>query len=73
MTFIHMKIIYLIFFEGLLELENSLPTFVTQPRVKAPKPKTVTKAGFIKRRHRQERELAEIHEVLKYNSLFIIC
>ena len=36
---------------------------MTAPRIKAPKPKTVTKSGFIKRKYRQERELAEIHEV----------
>lgn len=50
-------------YEGLLELEGFLPTFVTQPKIKAPKPKTVTKAGFVKRKYRQDRELAEIHEV----------
>ncbi|ESO99083.1 hypothetical protein LOTGIDRAFT_142246, partial [Lottia gigantea] len=52
-------------YQGLLELEASLPDFVTAPRVKAPKPKTVTKAGFIKRKYRQERELIEMHEALK--------
>lgn len=54
---------YLSTYDGLLELENFLPDFVVQPRIKAPKPKTVTKAGFVKRKYRQERELAEIHEV----------
>ena len=49
---------------GLLELEQSLPDFVTQPRIKAPKPKTVTKSGFTKRIYRQERELQEIHQVI---------
>ncbi|KAL3885253.1 hypothetical protein ACJMK2_025341 [Sinanodonta woodiana] len=52
-------------YQGLLELEASLPDFVTQPRIKAPKPKTVTKAGFIKRKYRQERELMDIHESIK--------
>ncbi|XP_050416159.1 cilia- and flagella-associated protein 91 [Patella vulgata] len=52
-------------YQGLLELEASLPDFVTAPRIKAPKPKTVTKAGFIKRKYRQERELIELHEALK--------
>ena len=46
-----------------MELENSLPDFVMQPRIKAPKPKTVTKSGFVKRKYRQEKELAEIHQV----------
>ena len=55
------------FFVGLLELENSLPDFVTQPRIKAPKPKTVTKTGFTKRKYRQEKELKEIHSVIKEN------
>ena len=54
---------YLSTYDGLLELESFLPDFVVQPRIKAPKPKTVTKAGFVKRKYRQERELAEIHEV----------
>ena len=54
---------YLATYQGLLELEASLPEFVTQPRVKAPKPATVTKAGFTKRRYRQERELTEMHDV----------
>ena len=44
-------------------LENFLPDFVVQPRIKAPKPKTVTKAGFTKRKYRQDAELAEIHQV----------
>ncbi|XP_071094992.1 cilia- and flagella-associated protein 91-like [Haliotis cracherodii] len=52
-------------YQGLLELEASLPDFVMQPRVKAPKPKTVTKAGFIKRKYRQQRELMEMHESIK--------
>ncbi|XP_067928775.1 cilia- and flagella-associated protein 91-like [Watersipora subatra] len=55
---------YLSTYDGLLELENFLPDFVVQPRIKAPKPKTVTKAGFIKRKFRQENELREIHEQL---------
>jgi len=59
---------YLSTYEGLLELENFLPDFVTQPRIKAPKPKTVTKAGFVKRKFRQERELAEIHGVSEKSS-----
>ncbi|XP_076457468.1 cilia- and flagella-associated protein 91-like [Babylonia areolata] len=60
---------YLSTYQGLLELEASLPDFVTQPRVKAPKPATVTKAGFTKRRYRQERELTEMHEAIKAEKL----
>lgn len=50
-------------YQGLLELEASLPDFVTQPRIKGPKPKTVTKSGFVKRKYRQEIELMDMHEV----------
>lgn len=50
-------------YQGLLELEASLPDFVTQPRVRGPKPKTVTKSGFVKRKYRQEMELQDMHEV----------
>ena len=50
-------------YQGLLELEASLPNFVTQPRIKGPKPKTVTMSGFVKRKYRQEMELQDMHEV----------
>ena len=59
-------IVFISFRSGLLELEASLPDFVVHPRIKAPKPKTVTKSGFVKRRYRQERELQEIHEVREH-------
>ncbi|XP_073165466.1 cilia- and flagella-associated protein 91 isoform X2 [Lepidochelys kempii] len=50
-------------YEGLLELEASLPDSVTQPRTKAPKPKTTTtKEGFIKRTARLDMELAQVHQ-----------
>lgn len=49
---------------GLVELESCLPDFVTQPRIKAPKPKIITtKAGFLKRAARMDYELAEVHKV----------
>uniref|UniRef100_A0A8C8S965 Cilia- and flagella-associated protein 91 n=1 Tax=Pelusios castaneus TaxID=367368 RepID=A0A8C8S965_9SAUR len=52
-------------YEGLLELEASLPDSVTQPRIKAPKPKTTTtKEGFIKRSARLDMELAQVHQAL---------
>lgn len=50
-------------YQGLLELEASLPDFVVNPRVKAPKPKTVTKTGYMKRKYRQEQELKDMHQV----------
>ncbi|KAM7248233.1 hypothetical protein CapIbe_000272 [Capra ibex] len=56
---------YLNTYEGLVELESCLPDFVTQPRVKPPKPKvTTTKDGFLKRAARVDRELAEVHKAL---------
>nr|XP_036868925.1 cilia- and flagella-associated protein 91 [Manis javanica] len=54
---------YLNTYEGLVELESSLPDFVTQPRIRPLKPKvTTTKAGFLKRGARLDHELAEIHK-----------
>uniref|UniRef100_A0A8C5KFN2 Cilia- and flagella-associated protein 91 n=1 Tax=Jaculus jaculus TaxID=51337 RepID=A0A8C5KFN2_JACJA len=56
---------YLNTYEGLVELESCLPDFVTQPRIKPPKPKVMTtKAGFLKREARMDYELAEVHKVL---------
>ncbi|XP_041529107.1 cilia- and flagella-associated protein 91 isoform X2 [Microtus oregoni] len=56
---------YLNTYEGLVELESCLPDFVTQPRIKAPKPKIITtKAGFLKRAARVDYELAEVHKAL---------
>ncbi|XP_043852507.1 cilia- and flagella-associated protein 91 isoform X2 [Dromiciops gliroides] len=50
-------------YEGLLELEASLPDFVTQPRIKAPKPKAITtKSKFLKKSARLDLELAEVHQ-----------
>ncbi|XP_036739347.2 cilia- and flagella-associated protein 91 isoform X2 [Manis pentadactyla] len=54
---------YLNTYEGLVELESSLPDFVMQPRIRPLKPKvTTTKAGFLKREARLDHELAEIHK-----------
>ncbi|XP_040340535.1 cilia- and flagella-associated protein 91 isoform X4 [Herpailurus yagouaroundi] len=56
---------YLNTYEGLVELESCLPDFVTQPRIRPPKPKvTTTKAGFLKRAARMEHELAEVHKAI---------
>uniref|UniRef100_A0A2K5UJB2 Cilia- and flagella-associated protein 91 n=1 Tax=Macaca fascicularis TaxID=9541 RepID=A0A2K5UJB2_MACFA len=56
---------YLNTYEGLVELESRLPDFVTQPRIRAPKPKVITtKAGFLKRAARLDYELAEVHKAL---------
>lgn len=56
-------------YQGLMELEASLPDFVTQPRIKAPRPKTVTKSGFVKRKYRQEVELMDMHQTIKEDKL----
>ncbi|XP_025100733.1 cilia- and flagella-associated protein 91-like [Pomacea canaliculata] len=56
---------YLSTFQGLQELEASLPEFVTQPRIKAPKSEPVTKLGFAKRRYRQINQLREMYESIQ--------
>jgi len=56
-------------YQGLLELEASLPDFVLHPRIKAPKPSTVTKTGFVKRKYRKERELTEVYEIMRTRRL----
>ncbi|ELV11825.1 AMY-1-associating protein expressed in testis 1 [Tupaia chinensis] len=54
---------YLNTYEGLVELESCLPDFVTQPRIRLPKPKVITtKSGFLKRTARVDYELAEVHK-----------
>ncbi|XP_025730600.1 cilia- and flagella-associated protein 91 [Callorhinus ursinus] len=56
---------YLNTYEGLVELESCLPDFVTQPRIRPPKPKVATtKAGFLKRAARMDHELAEVHKAI---------
>ncbi|XP_066203824.1 cilia- and flagella-associated protein 91 isoform X1 [Saccopteryx leptura] len=56
---------YLNTYEGLTALESCLPDFVTQPRVRPPKPKvTTTEFGYPKRAARLDDELAEVHKAL---------
>ncbi|KAI7808945.1 putative protein MAATS1, partial [Triplophysa rosa] len=50
-------------YQGLVELETGLPSSVTEPQIKVPKPK-VTK-GFISRSARREQELMLTHQALK--------
>ncbi|KAJ7382032.1 Cilia- and flagella-associated protein 91 [Desmophyllum pertusum] len=52
-------------YQGLLELEASLPDFVTQPRIQAPKPKSSGKGGFVKRKQRSQRELEEVANAIE--------
>ncbi|XP_071841728.1 cilia- and flagella-associated protein 91-like isoform X2 [Apostichopus japonicus] len=56
---------YLSTYRGLMELESSLPDFVMQPRVVAPKPKAVSKEGFVKRAQRKQNELDEVFRDIK--------
>jgi hypothetical protein len=49
---------------GLLELENSMPDFILKPVVKAPKRQATTQAGFLRRKYRDEKQLADIHKVV---------
>ncbi|KAI1885239.1 hypothetical protein AGOR_G00218120 [Albula goreensis] len=50
-------------YQGLTLLEATLPASLTEPRIKAPKPKT--SAGFVRRADRQEMELIKTHQALK--------
>ena len=56
---------YLSTYQGLLELEASLPDFVTRPRVQAPKPKSGAKGGFVKRKQRRQQELDEVSKAIE--------
>jgi len=53
---------------GLLELEESLPDILLKPVVKAPKRRMTTSAGFLKRKYREEKKLADIYQA----SLFLM-
>ncbi|XP_061092389.1 cilia- and flagella-associated protein 91 [Conger conger] len=50
-------------YEGLLLLESTLPPSVTEPCIRAPKPRSGK--GFVKRADRREMELIRTHEELK--------
>ncbi|XP_078088181.1 cilia- and flagella-associated protein 91 [Mustelus asterias] len=52
-------------YKGILELEEALPDFVTQPRIRIQKPKATTKDGLLKHAARQEMELAKIHKAIQ--------
>ena len=56
---------YLSTYQGLLELEASLPDYVLKPRVQAPKPKSSGKDGFVKRKDRRKFELDEVSRKLE--------
>ncbi|XP_071988430.1 cilia- and flagella-associated protein 91 [Engystomops pustulosus] len=52
-------------YQGLLDLEANLPDFVTQPRIRVPKPKSTTKDGFLKRQALLERQMQQVHQALQ--------
>ena len=56
---------------GLLELEESLPDLLLKPAIKAPKRRTTTSAGFLKRKYREEKQLADIHQASCWS--FVMC
>lgn len=60
---------YLMTYDGLVELENSMPDYILQPVVRPPKRQLTTSTGFMKRKYRQEMELAGIHKNLKEKQL----
>ncbi|CAH8574013.1 unnamed protein product [Heterobilharzia americana] len=62
------KNIYLTSYEGLLDLEASLPRFVFEPRIKIKKPIMYTKDGFLRREYRHQKELTDLHDYLKRTS-----
>lgn len=47
-------------YEGLLQLEESLPDYILNPRIQAPKPKAIIKGGYVNRKQRRQHELEEI-------------
>ncbi|CAG5116047.1 unnamed protein product [Candidula unifasciata] len=56
-------------YQGLLELEASLPSFVLNPRIKAPYSNTTTKTGYIKKKFRKDHELSEVYEIMRNSRL----
>ncbi|GCC24429.1 hypothetical protein chiPu_0002830 [Chiloscyllium punctatum] len=57
---------------GILELEETLPDFVTQPRIRIQRPKKTTKDGTLNYAARREMELAKIHKGEEERYLAII-
>ncbi|XP_067896048.1 cilia- and flagella-associated protein 91 isoform X3 [Heterodontus francisci] len=60
--------------DGILDLEDALPDFVTNPRIRIQRPRNTTKEGFLKYAARREMELAKIHkgEEEKYLSIIYL-
>eukprot|EP00118_Oscarella_pearsei_P014101 m.118722 g.118722 ORF g.118722 m.118722 type:complete len:761 (+) comp37662_c0_seq8:17-2299(+) len=55
-------------YQGLLELEASLPDYVTQPRIKIPK-RGLAVGGTARRLERHAKELKEVDEAIRLNKL----
>ena len=55
---------YLDSYQGLLELEASLPPYVLQLQLKPPKRVITTRDGYMKRKYREEQRLEDIHNVI---------
>ncbi|XP_067896046.1 cilia- and flagella-associated protein 91 isoform X1 [Heterodontus francisci] len=51
--------------DGILDLEDALPDFVTNPRIRIQRPRNTTKEGFLKYAARREMELAKIHKAIR--------
>jgi len=51
-------------YQGLLELEASLPDYVLRPKIQAPKLKSATK-GYVNRKYRRQHELQEVAKQLE--------
>ena len=56
---------YLSTYQGLLELEASLPDYVMKPRIQAPKARSSRTDGFVKRKERRKFELEEVAKQLE--------
>jgi len=52
---------YLDTYQGLLELEASLPPYVLQLQIKSPKRTVNTKDGYMKRKYKEEKRLDDIY------------
>jgi len=56
---------YLTTYQGLLELEESLPDYILRPRIQAPKPKSAIKGGYVNRKQRRQHELDAISKQIQ--------
>lgn len=64
---------YLDTYQGLLELEASLPSYVLDVQIDPPKRVTNTKDGYLKRKYREEKRLDNIYGVSCSLTYLITC